>query len=191
MRLGARLRELRERAGISGVEFARRAGWSASTVVSQVEKGRRTITVDHVRLWGRICEAPDRLVTELLAEQANVAGMWLSLREQGRGLGLNARQKLTIGDLFSRVQVARTYQTKVIPGLLQTPEYMTGVLRGVRNDRRIGRMTSLRPWLSGSAASATYAGPEPDGCSFWRRRSCTSAHTGLRCIAASSCTCWK
>ncbi|MCD0447660.1 helix-turn-helix transcriptional regulator [Actinocorallia sp. API 0066] len=136
-RLGARLRELRTGAGLSGVEFARRAGWSASAVVSQVEKGRRSITADHVRLWCSLTGASPELTAELLAEQANMAGIWLSLREHGRGLALNARQKLTIGDSMSRVTLVRTYQTKVIPGLLQTPGYMEQVLRGVRRDRRI------------------------------------------------------
>jgi transcriptional regulator with XRE-family HTH domain len=135
-RLGEELHRMRKAARISGVEFARRAGWNQSVVVSQVEKARRTITADHVRLWCRICGATEQRTAELLAEQAAVANMWLSLREHS-DLGLNARQRLTIGDQYSRTIAVRVYQTKVIPALLQTSEYMTEVLRGVRRDRQL------------------------------------------------------
>lgn len=127
---------MRSAAKISGVEFARRAGWGSSSQVSMIEKGQRTITPDHVRLWCEICGAPAERAIELLAEQANVASMWVSLREH-ETLGLNARQKATVGDLYSRVMREHLYQTKVIPGLLQTRGYMTEVMQGVRRDRRL------------------------------------------------------
>ena len=63
--------------------------------------------------------------------------MWVSMRELGRQVGLNATQRMTIGDMFAEVIAVWTYQTKVIPGLLQTPGYMTGVLQGVRRERRV------------------------------------------------------
>jgi transcriptional regulator with XRE-family HTH domain len=135
-RLGDQLRAMRTSARLTGVEFARRAGWKKSALVSMVERGQRTITADHVQLWCRICAASERREAELLAEQANVARMWVSLREHHE-LGLNARQTATIGDLNSRIVSELNYQTKVIPGLLQTEDYMTGVLRGVRRDRRL------------------------------------------------------
>ncbi|WP_433225643.1 helix-turn-helix domain-containing protein [Actinomadura formosensis] len=135
-RLADQLREMRRAARITGVEFAHRAGWQGSSQVSMIERGRRTITADHVRLWCRVCAAPPAREAELLAEQANVASMWVSLREH-QDLGLNARQQATIGDLYSRITSELSYQTKVIPALLQTEEYMTEVLRGVRRDRRL------------------------------------------------------
>ena len=135
-RLGDQLRALRNGTRITGVEFARRAGWSRSTLVSMIERGQRTITAEHVRLWCRICGASVRREAELLAEQANVARMWLPVREH-QELGLNARQQTTIGDLYSRIVSELNYQTKVIPGLLQIEGYMTEVLRGVRRDRRL------------------------------------------------------
>ncbi len=135
-RLAGQLRDLRLAARISGIEFARRAGWSASSQVSMIERGQRTITADHVRLWCQVCEADRQHEAELLAEQANVARMWMSLREH-QGLGLNARQQATIGDKYSRITSELNYQTKVIPALLQTEGYMTEVLRGVRRDRRL------------------------------------------------------
>lgn len=135
-RLGEQLRQMRRDARLSGVDFAKGAGWAHSSMVSMVERGQRNITADHVRLWCRVCGTDDRRMAELLAEQANVARMWVSLREH-QGLGLNARQRATIGDLYARIRTELNYQTKVMPGLLQTERYMTEVLRGVRRDRRL------------------------------------------------------
>ena len=39
--------------------------------------------------------------------------------------------------MWERVRVFRTYQTKVVPGLLQTAGYMTAILTGVRHERRV------------------------------------------------------
>lgn len=135
-RLGEQLRQLRTGAGLTGVEFARRAGWTQSATVSIVEKGRRTITSDHIRTWCRICDAAPERETDLLVQQANVARMWIALREHSN-LGLDARQKATIGDLYEKISSELDYQTKVISGLLQTRAYMTEVLRGVRRDRQL------------------------------------------------------
>jgi hypothetical protein len=39
--------------------------------------------------------------------------------------------------MWERVQLYRGYQTKVIPGLLQTESYMTAVMTGVRRERSV------------------------------------------------------
>jgi Domain of unknown function (DUF5753) len=71
-----------------------------------------------------------------------------AFRDLDRRTGLNATQKMLSGDMWERVRLFRTYQTKVIPGLLQTAGYMTAVRRerGVEVDdvadalgERIGR----------------------------------------------------
>lgn len=135
-RLGAKLRELRLAAGLSGREFASAAGCQPSKV-SQIEKAVRPASVVDVRLWCRVCSATPQQVAELLAEQAAVARLWIALRDLDRNTGLNATQKLLSGDMWERVRLFRTYQTKVIPGLLQTRGYMTAVLTAVRAERRV------------------------------------------------------
>jgi transcriptional regulator with XRE-family HTH domain len=135
-RLGIRLREMRQEARLSGRRFAALAGWADATNVTKVEKAQRGITAEHILLWCRICEAPPERKTELLEAQRAVARMWISIRDH-KGYSLNARQQATVGDLFSRVSSALTYQTKVFPGLLQSEAYMTEVLRGVRRDRQL------------------------------------------------------
>lgn len=137
LRLGEQLRLVRQQARVTGVQFAELAGWRKSSLVSMIERGQRTITADHVRLWCRICEVPEPRTEELLAEQRAVARMWIAFRELGRQTGLNATQKMLSGDMWERVSLYRCYQTKVIPGLLQTPGYMTGVLVGVREERGV------------------------------------------------------
>jgi transcriptional regulator with XRE-family HTH domain len=135
-RLGAKLRELRLAAGLSGREFAAAASCQGSKV-SQIEKGVRPASVADVRLWCRVCSATAQQAAELLAEQAAVARLWIALRDLGRDTGLNATQKLLSGDMWERVRLFRAYQTKVIPGLLQTRGYMSAVLTAVRAERGV------------------------------------------------------
>jgi transcriptional regulator with XRE-family HTH domain len=133
-RLGGQLRELRLSAQLSGRAFAVSAGCKPAKV-SQIERGTRPASVADVRLWCRVCGASPQQADELLAEQAAVARLWISFRDLGGRTGLNATQKLLSGDMWERVQLYRGYQTKVIPGLLQTEAYMTAVMTGVRRER--------------------------------------------------------
>lgn len=135
-RLGGKLRELRLTAGLSGRGFAAAADCQASKV-SQIEKGVRPASVGDVRLWCRICGASPQQTGELLIEQAAVARLWIAFRDLDRRTGLNATQKMLSGDMWERVRLFRTYQTKVVPGLLQTAGYMTAVLTSVRQERRV------------------------------------------------------
>ena len=133
-RLGGQLRELRLSARLSGRDFAAAAACKPAKV-SQIERGTRPASVADVRLWCRVCGASPQQADELLAEQAAVARLWISFRDLGGRTGLNATQKLLSGDMWERVQLYRGYQTKVIPGLLQTEAYMTAVMTGVRRER--------------------------------------------------------
>ena len=133
-RLGSQLRELRLSAQLSGRDFAAAAGCKPAKV-SQIERGTRPASVADVRLWCRVCGASPQQADELLAEQAAVARLWISFRDLGGRTGLNATQKLLSGDMWERVRLYRGYQTKVIPGLLQTEAYMTAVMTGVRRER--------------------------------------------------------
>jgi len=135
-RLGGKLRDLRQAAGLTGRGFAAAAGCQPSKV-SQIEKGVRPASVGDVRLWCRICGATPQQAEDLLTEQAAVARLWIAFRDLDRATGLNATQKMLSGDMWERVRLFRTYQTKVIPGLLQTAGYMTAVLTAVRRERGV------------------------------------------------------
>jgi transcriptional regulator with XRE-family HTH domain len=136
LRLGGQLRDLRLSAGLSGRAFAAVAGCQPSKV-SQVEKGARPASASDVRLWCRVCGASPQRVEGLLAEQAAVARLWIAFRDLGRESGLNTTQKLLSGDMWERVRRFRAYQTKVVPGLLQTAGYMTEILSSVRRERGV------------------------------------------------------
>ncbi|MCP2342953.1 helix-turn-helix domain-containing protein [Actinomadura rupiterrae] len=131
-RFADRLRDLRTSAQISGVRFAALAGWSNSTQVSLIERGQRTITADHVRLWCRITGASAHTTEELLAEQAHVARMWVTNQQLARG-GLRRLQEET-RDLYADARWMRFYASKGIPGLLQTPAYCEWALRSIRHE---------------------------------------------------------
>jgi transcriptional regulator with XRE-family HTH domain len=135
-RLGGQLRQLRLDAGLSGRAFAAAAGCQASKV-SQIEKAVRAASAADVRLWCRVCGASPQRAQELLTEQAAVARLWIAFRDLGRRTGLNATQKMLSGDMWERVQLFRAYQTKVVPGLLQTAAYMTAIMTGVRQERGV------------------------------------------------------
>ncbi|MDX6743807.1 DUF5753 domain-containing protein [Actinocorallia sp. A-T 12471] len=135
VRLGGRLRRVREGAGVSGVEFARRAGWASSAMVTMVEKGQKAISAEHVRLWCRVCGVGEQGLAELLAEQAAVAGMWATHAELNAA-GLRARQE-RVRDEYWQVRVHRVYQTRVPPGLLQTRGMMAYLLTRVRLEQRV------------------------------------------------------
>ncbi|MBT2211546.1 helix-turn-helix transcriptional regulator [Actinomadura sp. NEAU-AAG7] len=125
-RLGARLRELREAAKITPKVFAAQAGWKNTVVISQVEKGRRSITAAHIDLWCRIAEAPSHRQRELEAEQAAVVGMWLSYAELNLA-GLKGQQDRVRGR-YDKARLIRAYCTRGIPGLMQTAGYITTAL---------------------------------------------------------------
>ncbi|MEV5573933.1 DUF5753 domain-containing protein [Spirillospora sp. NPDC052269] len=134
-RLADQLRDMRRAARITGRAFAAAAGWADASTVSKVEGGQRTITADHVRLWCRICGASEPRTAELLAEASNAAGAWATHMELNRG-GLKARQE-RLRRIYWDVKVQRIYQTRVIPGLLQTEDMITFLLESVRSDQHV------------------------------------------------------
>ncbi|WP_158566769.1 helix-turn-helix domain-containing protein [Actinomadura craniellae] len=134
-RLADQLRELRATAGISGVEFARRAGWRDSTNVSKIERAVRPASAEHVRLWCSICGASERRANELLAEQAAVERMWLTYRQLNQA-GLKGAQE-SVRDRYERVKLMRVYCAHVIPGLLQTRAYTAAALESIRVEQHV------------------------------------------------------
>ncbi|TDB91003.1 XRE family transcriptional regulator [Actinomadura sp. KC216] len=133
--LADQLRELRTDAGLTGREFARRAGWKDATKVSQVERANRPASAADVRLWCRLCGASEQRTKELLAEQRAVAGMWVTYQRLNRG-GLKRAQE-SVRDIYERATLMRDYQTRVIPGLLQTDAYTHECLAAVKVEQLV------------------------------------------------------
>ncbi|MGF6883465.1 transcriptional regulator with XRE-family HTH domain [Nocardia sp. GAS34] len=122
--LGARLRELRVGARLSGLDLADRCGWHSSKV-SRLESGDRGPSEGDLYAW---CEHTGRLdlLDDLIATVRNVRAAYLEWqRVVAAGHAHRQHQSL---DLEARTRHIRWYSPDVIPGLLQTEDYARAVL---------------------------------------------------------------
>ncbi|MEV6862800.1 helix-turn-helix transcriptional regulator [Streptosporangium subroseum] len=133
--LAAQLREIRLDAGLTGRALALAAGWHGVSKVSKIEHGVRPPSAEDIRVWCRVCGVPPKRTEELLAEQRAAAGMWTDSRRINRA-GLRAAQK-SVRPAFERSALIRSYQPRMIPGLLQTASYATAVLTAVHQRHRV------------------------------------------------------
>ena len=115
--LGARLGELRQGAGLTGRELARRCGWHESKV-SRIEHARTAPSAEDIRAWCEHCGAPDQ-VDDLVAFLRSVEGMFIEWRRI-ESAGLRHAQESVL-PLWARTRLFRTYSPWLIPGALQTP----------------------------------------------------------------------
>ncbi|WP_327145969.1 helix-turn-helix domain-containing protein [Nocardia sp. NBC_01327] len=123
--LGERLRELRQSAGLSGSELARRAGWH-QTRIPKIEYGRTKPSIADIQVWCTLTGAQSEM-PNLVATLRNIE---TSYREWRRTLSGGTKQKQhEILHLMQQSKVIRAYQPSLIPGLLQTAEYASTVLR--------------------------------------------------------------
>jgi transcriptional regulator with XRE-family HTH domain len=125
--LGARLREIRKDAGLTGRALAALAGWQLSKV-SRIEHGRRAISEDDLRTWCQHCRTRDQL-PELIATVRNIEAMWLEWRRT-LATGTRIRQQHSIS-LYEQTKIFRIYQPNLVWGTLQTAEYAAAMLRQV------------------------------------------------------------
>lgn len=127
--LGARLRELRTEAGLNGKEFAERLGWQRSKV-SRLENGKQSATEADVDAWARALDRVD-VVTEL---KGRTRGLETSYRSWKRQLA-DGHRAVQEGHVFqeARAKTIHLFESGVIPGIFQTPEYARGVLTDVSN----------------------------------------------------------
>lgn len=117
--LAKRLRELRQRAGLSGRQLAESLSWPPSKV-SKLENGRQTPSDEDVRGWTRVTVSEaqtEALLAALHSLEVQHAEWQRILRT-----GLRPHQN-EIAKLDSRTRFFRSFEATVIPGLLQTAEY--------------------------------------------------------------------
>jgi transcriptional regulator with XRE-family HTH domain len=120
-RLAAALRDLRQAAGLTGVQAAERLGMSQPKI-SKLENGRLLPSVEDVRAILTFYRAQAGERDELLeiAERlhASIESNRTILR---RGA---ARQQAKVGEIEAQASNLRYFSVLVVPGLLQTAEYM-------------------------------------------------------------------
>lgn len=131
--LGKRLREIRRRGNLTGRELARRAGWH-ETKVSKIEYGVIKPSDADVRAYCRHANAEDQLA-DLLASLHNIDSAYVEWR-QLLGTGLKRKQQQTLR-LEAQAAFIRNWQPAIVPGLLQTADYATAVMRNVIDFRQI------------------------------------------------------
>lgn len=123
--LASKLRELRKRAGLSGVRLAARCHMSQSKV-SRIENGKVRPSLVDVEQILRALDAPANLIAEIstLARLANTE--WRNLRELRRK-GLGTRQA-ELRALEASSAHIRYFLLSMVTGLLATPEYVRASL---------------------------------------------------------------
>ncbi|MDP4505247.1 helix-turn-helix domain-containing protein [Nonomuraea turcica] len=123
--LGARLRDLRKEAGLTGRALAALAGWQLSKV-SKIEHGKQNATAEDVRTWCHHCNAESR-AADLVASVRNIETLWTEWR-RALHAGTRLRQRRSL-DLYEKTHIFRVYNPNMIWGTLQTAEYAETILR--------------------------------------------------------------
>lgn len=123
--LGARLREVRQDAGLSGRALAS-ATAQHFTRVSKIENGVQSPSDQDIRDWCRACTA-EQQIPDLIATARAVESAYLEFRRQARAgmkrvLGAHTLQR------YQRTGLFRIYEHNVIPGLFQTAAYSAAML---------------------------------------------------------------
>ena len=123
--LGARLREIRKEAGLSGRALAQATG-QHFTRLSKIENGVQPPTDKDIRDWCHACSA-DKHVPDLIATSRTVESAYLEFRRQAhagmrRVLGPHTNAR------YRKTSIFRIYEHNVIPGLFQTPAYTAAML---------------------------------------------------------------
>ncbi|MFF0488214.1 helix-turn-helix domain-containing protein [Nocardia sp. NPDC004068] len=123
--LGQRLREIRKSSGVTARELARREGWHESKC-SKIEYGRIRPSETDLRAYCVQCGAEAQL-PDLVASLRNLDAAYVEWRRV-LATGHRARQQQSV-KLEAEAKIIRNWQPQVIPGLLQTADYASAILR--------------------------------------------------------------
>ncbi|MFE4669304.1 helix-turn-helix domain-containing protein [Streptomyces sp. NPDC056716] len=144
-KLGAELRSLRTRVGLTSGEAAGLVGWHQSKV-SRIETGASGVKPADVRLLLDAYGVQDPDLRELLvvlagSEESGRHHWWHAYR------GVLPPTYRDFISLESQATAMRTLETSVIPGLLQTREYARAVTRAAvegQDDQRLDALVEVR-----------------------------------------------
>lgn len=145
-KLGAELRSLRARAGLTSGQAAGLVGWHQSKV-SRIETGSSGVKPPDVRLLLDVYGVEDPELRELLlmlagSDDGGVRQNWWHAYR-----GVLPPTYRDFISLESQASGMRTLETSVVPGLLQTPEYARAVTRaavGSVEDAKLNTLVEVR-----------------------------------------------
>ena len=140
-KLGEELRGLRQVSGLTSREAADRLGWNQSKV-SRIETGTSGVTEGDVSRLLDVYGVDDGQLRSLLQQLVGSAGgggsgWWHAYR------GLIPPQYRDFISLESQAGAARTLETSVVPGLLQTADYARAVTRSTLDGLPPAQLDSL------------------------------------------------
>ncbi|MGW0754892.1 helix-turn-helix domain-containing protein [Streptomyces sp. NPDC002814] len=124
LRLGAELRKMRERAGLTSTQAAELLGIKQNQV-SNIEAGRHGVSPERLRTIARHYDCPDKALVEALTTMTpdRKRGWWEEYREFLPG------PLLDLAELEHHAHALRSTTTARIPGMLQTREYALEIFR--------------------------------------------------------------
>lgn len=122
--LGARLRELRTAANLTGRALAAACEWHF-TKISKLEHGTQVPSEHDIRAWCRTCAAEGQ-IPDLIATVRVIESMYIEWQRHMRA-GLT-RSQISSVPLYERTKLFRGYENTVIPGLFHTAEYAAAIL---------------------------------------------------------------
>ncbi|MET7354542.1 helix-turn-helix transcriptional regulator [Streptomyces mirabilis] len=142
MVLGKRLKQLREQAGVS-FEGAARAIEVTPLTVRRIEKAEVGLRIPYVKELLRTYGVPATEIDDFLAlaREANQPGWWYKYRD------VLPEWFSAYVSLESEASVIRLYEPHYVPGLLQTNDYATALMRvGFPNESKedVARRVALR-----------------------------------------------
>lgn len=123
--LGARLRQLRKSAGLTGHALADATG-QHFTRVSRIENGAQPPTEQNIRDWCRVCGAADQ-IPDLIATARSVESAYLEWARQSRA-GMRRLGDLHSIATYQRTTHFRIHEPMVMPGIFQTEAYIRQML---------------------------------------------------------------
>lgn len=126
-RLATMLRQSREEAGYTATQVGNKFKWSSGKVSKMETTETKRIKPDDLDklmdLYG-ITDPRKRTAMHALAKDARERGWWSKYKEVFTDRALP--------DFEAEASGIRTFETQMIPGLLQTPAYAEGLLQGGR-----------------------------------------------------------
>jgi len=123
--LGARIREIRTEANLTGRALAVVCEWHF-TKISKLEHGTQAPSEQDIRAWCRACDAEDQ-VADLIATVRAIESMYVEWQRHMR-TGLKRSQTSSV-PLYERTKLFRGHENTVIPGLFHTAEYAAAIFR--------------------------------------------------------------
>jgi transcriptional regulator with XRE-family HTH domain len=124
-RLAAELRRLRELAGVSGRQLARRIGISQSKV-SRIEAGSATPPLPEVTAWA---DAVDASAADRERLTALTEAVFAPVETWRSAMSMRGHLQDEVEQIESKARSIRVFESSIVPGLLQTAEYARRIFR--------------------------------------------------------------